>query len=91
MAPAEYTFRVTDNDLIKPHDAHLRLSLFLTQKRLDLEASLKGRRVQSGDFRGTVVGVGVDAVVARSEAGAERSFQLSEARLRQLLADTTRK
>ena len=66
-------------------DIHMELA----KHEMEMKNKIKNQMLRAGAFRGTVVGFGRSSITARDERGVEKTFQLTPARARQLLDDTT--
>ena len=77
--------------LVDPQGVLFNLNLEITKRRIELEGRLKGAKLRSGEFEGAVVCVDERNIRCKCTTGTERAFPLTRQKIRQLLADTSRK
>ena len=75
--------------LMNPRDVLFHVNMEITKRRMELESSMKSKKLQLGEYRGTVQGLGNNSIVVRDDKGKDRTIPLTRTRARQLLADTT--
>lgn len=72
-----------------PTSALFKCNTLIHKARSEIQSNVKGRQMCAGDFRGTVTSIDKNHVSVKSNIGVEKSLQLTQHRMSQLLKETT--
>ena len=86
------TIELSELEILKdPTSALFKCSTLIHKGRSELVSRLKGHQTCAGDFRGTITSIDKNHVSVKNDIGVEKSFQLTQQRMSQLLKETTQR
>jgi hypothetical protein len=77
--------------LKNPTSALFKCNTLIHKARSEIQSNVKGRLICVGDFRGTITSIDKNHVSVKSDSGVEKSLQLTQQRMSQLLKETTQR
>lgn len=86
------TIELSELEVLKdPTSALFKCNTIINKARSEIQSNVKGRKLCAGDFRGTVTSIDKSHVSVQSDTGVEKSLQLTQQRMSQLLKETTQR